>query len=110
MLGAALAVIADVTLDLALTEARNQIRAIMPGGAQSYSALDWWIPVLYTKTTNLQVIDTARTAFVAEATARVPPMTAAAESVPLEAKTIVQAITRSVTNLLGNGNDTNIIA
>jgi hypothetical protein len=109
MLGATLSTLADSTLDLALTEARNQVRAMTASKTQAYSAFDWWIPVLYTKTTNLQILDTAETSFVAEATARIPPVTAPAISVPLEAKPLAQAIARDVTNLLGNGHDANII-
>ncbi len=76
---------------------------------QPYSAFDWWIPVLYTKTTNLQILDTAERSFVAEATARNAHVTAPGLSVPLEPKPIVQAIARGVINLLGKGNDADII-
>jgi hypothetical protein len=110
MLGATLSAIADSTLDLALTEARNRVRAEPASKTDPYSAFDWWIPVLYTKTTNLQIFNTAKTSFVAEATAGVPPVTALGISVPLEAKSLVQAIARDVTNLLGEGNDANIIS
>ncbi|MCP3407922.1 hypothetical protein [Bradyrhizobium sp. CCGB01] len=109
MLGTTLSTIADSTLDLALTEARNYVRAIPVSRTQPYSAFDWWVPVLYTKTTNLQILDRAETSFVAEAVARVPPATAPGISVPLEARPLVQAIARDVTDLLGNGNDANII-
>src|SRR5262245_14893106 len=109
MLGATLSAIADSTLDLALTEARNHVRAIPAIRTQPYCAFDWCIPVLSTNTTNLQILDTAKTSFVPEATARVPPVTAPGISVPLEAKPLVQAIARNVTNLLGNGNDANVI-
>jgi len=109
MLGVTLSAITESTLDLALTEARNHIRAIPASRTQPYGAFDWWIPVLYTKTTNLQILDTAKTSFVSEATARVPLNIAPDTSVPLEAKPLVQAIARGLTNLLGNGNDANII-
>jgi hypothetical protein len=46
----------DEPLDLALTEARRQIFYLQQRPGQLYSALDWWVPVLYSRTLNLELI------------------------------------------------------
>lgn len=47
----------SLPLDRALTEARKEVRGILPNnGREKFSALDWWVPVLYAKTTNFQML------------------------------------------------------
>ena len=43
-------------LDRALAQARTEVRAILSDdGRDKFSALDWWVPVLYARTTNFEI-------------------------------------------------------
>jgi hypothetical protein len=47
-------------LDIAISNGRIAIQAINPDGAgQTYSWRDWWVPVLYAKTTSFEVLPVA---------------------------------------------------
>jgi hypothetical protein len=57
MLDSVLGLIHEMPLDLVVSEARKAIRAIFPDAGGRLSALDWWIPVPYTRTSNLWVME-----------------------------------------------------
>jgi hypothetical protein len=42
-------------LDFAVTSGRRRVHA-SPSVPGTYTALDWWVPVLYSKTTSFEVV------------------------------------------------------
>jgi len=55
------------SLDFAITTGRKRIHAL-PVAADAFSALDWWIPVFYSKTANFSIL-------IAQPVPPIPPST-----------------------------------
>jgi hypothetical protein len=108
MLGTTLSYLAELQLDLALSEARSQIRAMPTAKKQSFSSFDWWIPVLYTKTTNLQILERKAKSVISDSAFVKPPLVGSNLVKSPSVADVTRAALREILGLVGPERDRNL--
>jgi hypothetical protein len=82
-------------LDLAITEGRRAVQGISPiGEGRGWSGRDWWVPVLYARTTNFDILPTRREITASEVSPR--------ETVPAKASYLISAAANLIGRLISS--------